>query len=252
MLLYEGHWFGHDDMYVPTEFESYTFPAHFHIAFEFIYIAEGTLEVTIDDAVNMLSANDSVLIFPNQIHSFRSITASRIYIVIFASEMVHYFSSKYIQQIPCCNIIKNIKLEKKDLFTDNICLQKALLYGVCGELEKRTAFQPAPSSEKNKLLHQILTFIDNNYATECSLKDAIKALNYDYSYVSRYFKHTVKMSYTQYLNKYRINKACYLLKNRRLPITAIASDCGFSNIRSFNYNFKKYTGTTPTGFTRVQ
>nr|WP_246440606.1 helix-turn-helix domain-containing protein [Rhabdobacter roseus] len=37
-------------------------------------------------------------------------------------------------------------------------------------------------------------------------------------------------------------------KNKKYTLLAIAYDCGFNSKASFNRNFKKYTGKTPTEY----
>ena len=55
------------------------------------------------------------------------------------------------------------------------------------------------------------------------------------------------MTFSRYLNTVRVEKAIFLLRDTRhpLPVTSIASQCGFDTIRHFNRVFKEITGTNP-------
>ena len=53
------------------------------------------------------------------------------------------------------------------------------------------------------------------------------------------------MTFSQYLNHIRINKAIDLIKQGDLTMTEISSECGFDTIRNFNRVFKQITGSTP-------
>lgn len=55
------------------------------------------------------------------------------------------------------------------------------------------------------------------------------------------------MTFSQYLNIIRLEKAIYLLNHntRQLSITDIASCCGFDTIRHFNRVFRELTGFSP-------
>lgn len=58
-------------------------------------------------------------------------------------------------------------------------------------------------------------------------------------------------NFNEYINKYRIEHAKEILKDSRLSnlsIAAIAYDCGFNSLSSFNGAFKKNTGKTPSAF----
>ena len=59
-------------------------------------------------------------------------------------------------------------------------------------------------------------------------------------------KKRLGISYTEYLNKYRINRALYMLSNQNhVQIQQIAEECGYDSLCSFNRNFKHFTGRTP-------
>ena len=58
-------------------------------------------------------------------------------------------------------------------------------------------------------------------------------------------------NFSQFINGYRIERVCQLLKSREhqnLPILTLALDSGFSSIASFNRVFKANKGLTPTQY----
>ncbi len=51
----------------------------------------------------------------------------------------------------------------------------------------------------------------------------------------------------EYLNRYRINLAVYMLTSEKhMQIQEIAEKCGYDSLCSFNRNFRKCTGSTPS------
>ena len=52
----------------------------------------------------------------------------------------------------------------------------------------------------------------------------------------------------EYVNKYRIERACLELLYSKKNITEIASDFGFNNIQYFSRVFKQYMNCTPKQF----
>ncbi len=54
------------------------------------------------------------------------------------------------------------------------------------------------------------------------------------------------MKITDYINKFRMEKALHLMNNPQLNITEIAEAVGFSTLRYFSTVFKQYTGYTPS------
>ncbi len=70
--------------------------------------------------------------------------------------------------------------------------------------------------------------------------------------LNRTFRRTVGKSPLHYLNDLRISAAeQLLLKNPALPITTIASECGFEDSNYFSRLFKKRTGLTPRTYRQL-
>ena len=148
--------------------------------------------------------------------------------------------------LPEKNDIKGLADFKQYFDAPNIFAQKGLLYSVLGILAENTDFKEAASSDESQLLLKILRYIEKNFKTPCLLQTAAEELSYGYSYLSRTFKKRMEMSYTEYLNKYRINRALYMLGNKsNMQIQQIAEECGYDSLCSFNRNFKYFTGCTP-------
>lgn len=64
----------------------------------------------------------------------------------------------------------------------------------------------------------------------------------------RYFKNEFGMSPIEYINRERIRKACSLLKKRRMNVTDVCYELGFSSISHFIKLFREQTGQTPKQF----
>ena len=61
----------------------------------------------------------------------------------------------------------------------------------------------------------------------------------------KFFKETMGMSFTQYLNDYRLNIAGQTLRSTTDNISDIAQNTGFDNLSYFTRMFKKKYGMTP-------
>lgn len=244
MAFFEHYGIEEKEFFRHFSLTNYSFPLHFHRAYELIIINEGELLVTIEQNEHLLTKGDIAFVFNNQMHEFKTLNYSNISIVIFSPELIGHFFMNYNGYIPKNNVLKrNILPNLNEL--DSIYSQKSFLYYLCGKLEKNTKFVPVKYSTKTKILQKILLFIDSNYRYECTLKAVAKELKYDYAYLSKLFVHLTNMTFTEYLNHYRISQACYLLKNNQHSISEIAFNCGYNNLRTFNRNFKKIAGNSP-------
>ncbi|MCH5210810.1 MAG: AraC family transcriptional regulator [Oscillospiraceae bacterium] len=247
MLIYEKEWFDSKGLYTTYTIDTLNYTHHFHNTFEINYIFDGEIDVTIDDLKYTLCKGDAVIIFPGQIHSYKSEKPSKMFSVMFSTDMIGSFSKKYDGLLPDNNLLKGLSIFADRVATENHYIQKGILYEICGMLENSTGFHAENNKKDLKLLHKVLTFIDENYKSDCSLKTVAKLLNYSYTYVSKRFSQHMGMSYTEYLNRFRVSRAIYLLDSGNYTsISTVCSECGFDSICSFNRNFKKYAGITPS------
>lgn len=251
MFLYEKQWFDSKHPYTSYVETNLNHPLHFHSVFEINYILSGEINITIDNSEYCLKESQALIIFPHQLYSYKTEHKSKMQVILFSPEIVGRFAMQYKNKIPENCLLSDLSPYLNDFETSNPLIQKGMLYSILGRLTENTTLKKAEYSSDFLLLHKILIFIEDNYSGECSLKKVAETINYGYSYLSRIFKQCMNMSYTEYLNRYRISKAVYLLTQYRTTSVAdISSQCGFDNIRSFNRNFKKYTGTTPCNLIR--
>jgi len=95
---------------------------------------------------------------------------------------------------------------------------------------------------------QVLRYLETHYAEQVSLADVAKQANVSECYLSRTFKRHTGMNFVVYRNLLRLEKAVSLLQETTMTVGAIAFNCGFQDIRTFNRVFQQYTGHTPSDF----
>lgn len=68
------------------------------------------------------------------------------------------------------------------------------------------------------------------------------------TYISRYINQAMQLSFSDYVNSYRIEyaKSLMIKPDIKLSLLEISEESGFTNEVSFYRNFKKITGTTPS------
>lgn len=106
------------------------------------------------------------------------------------------------------------------------------------------------SGGSDKTIRKILAYIGNNYNQELDLAEIAQVFNFNYYYLSAYFNQHMKESFSDYLNRIRIEHACKLLREKQMPISQISGAVGYSDHSYFCRVFKKVTGATPSGWRR--
>ena len=227
----------------------FNFPMHLHSSFEFILVTEGEMEIVVDGREYVLHEKDALLVFPNQLHELRTKKHSCHFLCIFSTGIVGAFSKIVNGLIPCDNLFHPdfADVEKLASLTekDSVIKVKACLYSICSQF-----YENARYDEKNiagdDLVSKIFRFVEENFNSVCSLDALSKYTSYHYVYLSKFFKKCTGISFTEYVNRYRITEACSLLQNDSQTILKTAYDCGFDSLRSFNRNFKNIVGVTPS------
>jgi len=244
------------DYYTVRERPDFNYPAHLHHCFEFLCVLEGTMIVAADDITYELNEGEALLIFPNQLHSMKTPAHSRHVLCLFSPKLVNAYSELTTTLLPVNNLFRPnkflidcVRKTKNENTENNIVELKGLLYSICGEFHKTAEYRETDAAS-NSLLYCIFKFINDNYNKNCTLSELAKQIGYDYSYLSRFFKKTVGISYNNYVNQSRISEACYLLQNTKMTVLQISTECGFSSLRSLNRNFKEQTGISPAEYRR--
>jgi AraC-like DNA-binding protein len=99
-------------------------------------------------------------------------------------------------------------------------------------------------SFEQKLIFQVLTYIDENYK-EGELTELAALLNYNIYWLSRAIKRLTGRTYKELLQVKRLNQASVLLLNTRLSVTDISIAVGYDNTSYFHRIFRNYYGMSP-------
>lgn len=103
-----------------------------------------------------------------------------------------------------------------------------------------------PLTEKNDIrLQNSINYIVENYADPITLEQCARIAYMSPSHFSRLFHRLTLMSFKEYLNHLRVQKACELLKQGDCSITDLAMNVGFNSSSYFSQVFKELTGTSP-------
>ncbi|QCX53702.1 AraC family transcriptional regulator [Elizabethkingia sp. JS20170427COW] len=130
-----------------------------------------------------------------------------------------------------------------------------LLLEILFELSKSRDYQllnneimPYTIISKNKArLESTFTYVEDHYDKEIDIKEVAKLANLTLPAFCNFFKKATQITFTEFVNRYRISKACLLIVQNN-TISESCYDVGFNNVTYFNRIFKRYTGYTPSEF----
>lgn len=95
------------------------------------------------------------------------------------------------------------------------------------------------------IVKQMLDYVKENYNQKIGMKDVVKELKYSDTFLNKKFKEATGTTFMEYVNRYRILQAIYMITEQKLPIQDIAWQCGIGEYKYFHTVFKKYLGCSP-------
>ncbi|WP_077611820.1 AraC family transcriptional regulator [Clostridium sp. Marseille-P2415] len=263
---------------IPLDFNKV--PLHWHDEMEFIYIKKGTGLVSVDFVPYEVHAGDIVIVCPGKLHTIEQWKQESMEYenIIFHLNLLgsrqpdicweNYLSpiSRNQRNLPvlirpglpyyggiasCLDHIDQVR----QLFPE---AYELLIKGKLFELffllwENQAAFPASAPSRPPKILErtrQILKYMEQHYSESLSIKEMSVACGMSQSHFMKFFKQTMGMPFTAYLNDYRLTMASRLLLSSDDSILTIAGDTGFNNLSYFNRIFKEKFGMTPREFRR--
>lgn len=247
-MFYESKNSLYSDLFKIECGRDFSFPMHLHASFELITVTDGEMAVTVDGFEYLLTRGKAVLVFPNQLHSFLTRDHSEHCLCIFSPQLVRAYGGIFVDKLPKSNLFCPDPFYLDALFLGGAeggtLRLKGLLYSICAEFDSEAEYI-ARKSDEQSLLMKMFQFVEANYAGMCTLRALAGQISYHEVYLSRYFKRCTGLTFSDYVNRYRVNEGMYILRNSQKKILDVALACGFDSLRSFNRNFKAITGKTP-------
>ena len=114
-------------------------------------------------------------------------------------------------------------------------------------------YSPTPRElrdmERTKLM---ITFMEKHFDDEVTLKQVAQVATISESECMRCFKRSTGVSPIQFLKQYRLLQAAELIRSTNLPISDIATQCGFLDMSYFAKSFKKIFKDSPTIYRKIE
>lgn len=109
----------------------------------------------------------------------------------------------------------------------------------------------AAGLKQQQRLQKIYHFIETHFHHSVDVNEVAKLCHLTTAAFCRYFKKSTHLTFTDFLNQYRINQSKKLLLQGK-TVTEACYESGFENLSHFNKTFKKITGENPSVFKKQQ
>lgn len=233
---------------------------HWHDDFEFTYVIDGQMDYNVNGTVITLSKGNGIFVNSKQMHfGFNKKHQDCLFLCVVFKPMLlcvnSVFEEEYVSPIidsglPFLKLSKQDSIQRevlsslltlKDGTQSKLAIQ-AKLFTIWNGL-----YQTFPKLQKNNLeengdfslLKTILIFIESNYQNKLTLFALAEKFGMSRSKLIKLFNRYLQQTPIDYLNNFRIKKACQLLSSTELTITEIGFKVGFNDSSYFAKTFKQ-------------
>ena len=121
------------------------------------------------------------------------------------------------------------------------------LFQMCAPLLDKTSPTADMATDK---LKEMMAYIHEHYAEKIAVPKLAEAAFLSERECYRVFQNHLHTTPADYIRSYRIQIACRLLSESRMPITEVGAACGMGNPSYFGKIFRESTGYTPLQYRR--
>ncbi len=245
----------------------YRIPAHWHIEHEIVRVLEGQMELNLNETSVTLLKGDSAIVSGGVLHSAEAEDCVYEYAVFDLNEFMrgsiavkkdiedvrsHRIvpNGKYPAESDESRIISNIFETLKSGENGYEFVTQGLIFVLIGTvISNRSYTYSDPETEKSlkkaEKIKGAVSLIKEQYMSDLTLNDLADTAGMSPKYFCRFFSEMTGKTPIEYLNSYRIERACELLVTDGRTVTDVCMHCGFNDLSYFVKTFKKYKGITP-------
>ena len=259
--------------------KSFHMPHHWHEEIEILYFETGEFNLEINGDLYYAKAGEIYFVNSQELHEITAITSSSIHhAIVFRPKILQFewyetSAQKYLNPLLNGNIrfavnvndkvevSSFLKREFEDALKSYhkrddswpITVKSAVLKMIAELAANGMLIDVDPVEVETKDLlfaEKLMMYIHNNYMFKITLDRLSELVNLNTNYFCKTFKETFGKTAIEYINEYRIEKACQLLIQSDDKIIEIAFLVGFESFSYFIRKFKTLKGMTPSTYRR--
>lgn len=150
------------------------------------------------------------------------------------------------------DLLKNVRHEMQEIIKTDSLGQLSGVIRILGHLALSDEMNPTginrPLKKRDKKIQQIEIYVSLHYNHDIPIDEIASLVHMNRSSFCVFFKRMKGISFTNYLNTYRMDIACRLLSTTDKSVSEIAYGVGFNNLSHFCRTFLKYKEVSPTKY----
>ncbi|MDQ6418374.1 AraC family transcriptional regulator [Paenibacillus sp. LHD-117] len=248
---------------------------HYHKQLELLLVLKGNLDVYLEQDSYHLGPGDLVVIGASELHRDKS--AKDLDYIVLQFDLEQFFDHSSIPYIRYFSATHAPLSKANYIFEENAEVKAEIASCISRILEeatnKTTGYELAASilikkilllllrNDTRKMLVEqdnfdkvrlkpVLDYVENHLTDRIQVEEVCKIANMSYYYFVKYFKKTIGLSFTEYVNYRKVKWAERILLTKDLSISEVGEKIGMPNMAHFYKMFKKYNDCSPKQFQR--
>lgn len=252
------------------------YPEHWHTAIEIIMPVTGAYDVIVGKDCYELQEGDIIMINSGVVHGMKFVSpGERIVMLVEPGSVDNQEEMETIfLRLPPVYFKKADEEDPFYLFLRSQILELVREYDrvgsgmspkICSDLKElfsefgRKGFSDANAQntfgamKQQEYIEAVLHachYINIHYMENLTLEEVAAVSGFSKFHFTRIFKQYMNMTFYEYLNSKRVKRAEELLYNKKMSITDVAMNSGFSSLSAFNRTFKTVKGCSPSDYRR--
>jgi AraC-like DNA-binding protein/quercetin dioxygenase-like cupin family protein len=256
--------------------EKYAWQYHYHPEYEIVCVLEGSGTRSVGTHTSNYKDGDLVFMGPNLPHAGFGLNSHGIHEEIVVQVKEEVFNQSVITRPEMASIsdllerskhgicflnrtklvvterlIRLTKLPPFEKFIEFLSILQIMATSTEFKLLNNSPVISSSLVKKNIRLQNIFNFVEKHFQDEIDIKKAATVANLSVPSFCNYFKKMMNITFTDFVNQYRIRKACELLKMEK-TISEACFESGFNNVPYFNKVFKHILHKTPSEFKKKE
>lgn len=222
----------------------------------FLYCRTGSMKIIVDDNPYELNENDIILIRINSSYSIEKENFSTIFLAFNGSSaedlisVMEFENNMYHDDSHLGYYFYKIYHAYHEAeFLSIKCL--GIFYELFYELTKNANVIDVDYNNQQKHVEIAKEYINQNYHLDISILDVSKKVGVTSNYLANIFARYLKRSPKTYLTEVRMEQAKKILATHKYKVKDVGSFVGYKNQLHFSSEFKKYTGYSPSEYSKI-
>ncbi len=155
-------------------------------------------------------------------------------------------------QLAIEGLIERMIKERNERLEGWMCITASLLSEIIVSVCRKRFHQPLMDTEASTQVANAIAYMEAHFSERISLTEIARHACISERHLFRLFKESNGISPYDYLLSIRMNHACELLTQGRLPIMDIAIRCGYEDSNHFSRQFQRHMGLSPSLYKEKQ